>query len=118
MNYIIHPITNKSLSIFSVKGRNLLKNLIKSYNILKQKGGQEISYTPAQIEYIKYIDNAFDENVFLLDMFYDDYHTAKQDYLSNAISEEFFNNTLEQIKREIDNELDRFNPYDDLNILE
>ena len=118
MNYIIHPKTNKKLYIFSFEGKKLLKNLIKSYNILNQNGGQKIDYTPAQIEYIKYIDNAFDENIFLLDMFYDDYHIAKQDYLSKTISEEFFNNTLEQIKREIDNELEEFNPYDDINILE
>ena len=55
MNFIIHPRTKKKINLLSNHGKQLLKNLIKSYNTLSQIGGQDISYTPAQIEYIKYI---------------------------------------------------------------
>ena len=39
MNYLIHPKTGQKISLFSKGGKHLLKQMIQSYNYLKQHGG-------------------------------------------------------------------------------
>ena len=61
MNSIIDPLTNKIQSIYSKKGRQLLRNYIKVY--LKKRGGSEKSNRTA-MEYIldpKYNTTNIDE---------------------------------------------------------
>ncbi len=39
MNYIINPINNKKVSIFSKQGKKILKNYVKNFKIYSLKGG-------------------------------------------------------------------------------
>ena len=55
MNYLINPINNQKVNIFSKQGKNILKKYVKNYQIYIAKGGA--SSTPSTLtheEWMKY----------------------------------------------------------------
>jgi len=118
MNFIIHPKTQKKINLFSNQGKQLLKNLIKSFYFYNQSGGLGKNNTPAHNAYIKFINSAFDENHELIDWFFDQFHEAQLDYDNGITTDEEFTNTLEQIKSEIEDSLNDFNPYNNFDDLQ
>ena len=112
MNYLIHPKTGQKISLFSKGGKHLLKQMIQSYNYLKQHGGMNNNNnnnnnnnTPEINAKINNIINLINYNE-EFDNYEDNLNVLQEMFDNNQITETEFN-------KELDNILDDINDYEE-----